>query len=148
MSDIARPHKQKRICRYINYNLYFYSSTATILWSSNKVRESPHIYFFCGEDPYWEVVQRPENTRGADCLLERPAGPTSLERPMGVCLCLSDHWISTFSPNFQTLYCLFKSQRKYEHPLHLTYFFLFVAGYRNLHTFVFFFVICWSYLRT
>ena len=26
--------------------------------------------------------------------------------------------------------------------------FLFMAGYRNLHTFVFFSVICWSYLRT
>ena len=37
---------------------------ATIVCSRNTVRESSHVFFFFGEDPYWEVVQRPENTHG------------------------------------------------------------------------------------
>ena len=45
-------------------------------------------------------------------------------------------------------YIVFSSpMRKYGHPLTLTYF-LFMAGYRNLHTSVIFLVICWSYLQT
>ena len=44
-----------------------YSSTATFVWSRNTVRKSPHISFFCGGDPFYKVVRRPENTyEGAD----------------------------------------------------------------------------------
>ena len=35
---------------------------ATIVCRRNTVRESSHISFFCGRDPFCEVVQRPENT--------------------------------------------------------------------------------------
>ena len=45
-------------------------------------------------------------------------------------------------------YIVFSSpMQKYEHPLRFT-FFLFMASYWDLHTLVFFPVICWSYLRT
>ena len=60
------------------YNLYFYSSTATIVCSRNTVSESSHISFFCGGGPFCEVVQQPENTHG------ELTGP--LEWP--ACLCL------------------------------------------------------------
>ena len=63
-------------------------------------------------------------------------------------ICLSDQWVFAFSPKLQTLYCLSTPLWKYEHTFLPTYF-LFIAGYRNLHTSVFFFlVIYWSYLRT
>ena len=43
--------------------------------SRNTVRESSHISFFCGEDPFCEVVGRPENIHGElTGLLEWPAG--------------------------------------------------------------------------
>ena len=44
------------------YNLYFHSSTATIVCSRNTVRENSHISFFCSGYPFCEVVRRPENT--------------------------------------------------------------------------------------
>ena len=76
----------------------------------NTVRESSHISFFYGGDPFCEVVWRPENT------LEVLTG--LLEWPTGLSLCLrdqrasplrlSDHWISGFCPKLQTLYCIFK----------------------------------------
>ena len=47
------------------YDLYFYSSTVTFVWSRNTVRESSYISFFCGGDPLCELEQRPENTHGA-----------------------------------------------------------------------------------
>ena len=62
-------------------------------------------------------------------------------------VCLSDQRVSAFSPKLQTLYSLSSPKRKYEYPLCLAYF-LFMACNRNLHTFVFFPVICWSSLRT
>ena len=56
--------------------------------SRNKVRESSHISFFCGEDPFCEVMQRPQNTHGElTGGLEWPAGLSpSLERPVDLCL--------------------------------------------------------------
>ena len=43
----------------------------------------------------------------------------------------------SFSLKFQTLYCLSTPTRKYEHASSPTYF-MFMAGYQNLHTSVFF----------
>ena len=117
-------------------------------------------------------------TNGSLPSLERPADHSpSLERPADLCLRLkvqrtsplrlSNQPITPFTwetsgplpfawatsgslPSVQNyrLYIVFSSpKRKYEHRLRLTYF-LFMAGYRNLHTSVFFPVICWSYLRT
>ena len=64
MSYIVPLDKRRSPRRYIKYNLYFHSSTVTFVWSRNKVRESSHISFFCGEVPFCEVVRRPENTYG------------------------------------------------------------------------------------
>ena len=36
----------------------------TFVWWRNSVREISHISFFCGGDPFCEVVRRPENTHG------------------------------------------------------------------------------------
>ena len=88
---------EKRVDIY-KYYLCFYSSTATFMWSGNKVRESSHISFFCVRDPFFEVVRRPENTHGrADRSawvtsgslpsLERPADLSpSIARPADLCL--------------------------------------------------------------
>ena len=96
------------------------------VWSRNTVRESSHISFFCGGDPFREVVRRPENTHGrADrfaWVTSRP--PPSLEWSSGLC----------FQSKIQTLYCLSSPRNT---PLRLCIF-LFMAGYRNLHTSVFF----------
>ena len=54
----------ERLLGIYKYNLYFYSSTATFVWSKNTVRESSHTSFFCGGDPFCEVERRPENTHG------------------------------------------------------------------------------------
>ena len=91
-------------------------------------------------DPFCKVVRRPENTYGgADRFAWRTSGsPPSFEWPANL----------SFSPKLQTSYCLSSPTRKYEHASSPTYF-LFMAGYWNLHTSgVFFPVICWSYLRT
>ena len=117
----------------------FYTSTATIMWRRNIVRESFCIYIFFGGDPFYEVVLTVgEHTRGAD----RFSWVTS--------------WSFTFAwvasrclPSVQNhrSYIVFSGlMRKYEHPLHLTH--LFMASYRNLHTSGFFPISCWSYLRT
>ena len=99
------------------------------MWSRNTV--SSHIPFFCGGDPLCVFARRPENAHGElTGLLEWLAG-------------------LPLSPKLQTLYCFPIPTRKYEHASSPTYF-LFMAGYRNLHTsvFVFCLVNCWSYLRT
>ena len=62
-------------------------------------------------------------------------------------VCLDDQRVSPFSPKLQTLYYLSTPTRKYEHASLPTYF-LFMAGYGNLHTSGFIPVICWSSLRT
>ena len=107
------------------------------VWSRNTVRDSSHISFFCGRDPFCEVVWQLENTHGgADRFAWLTSGPPpSLEWPVGL----------SFSPKLQTLYCLSSPMNT---PL-CPRIFLFMAGYQNLHTSSFFFsVICWSYLRT
>ena len=82
---------------------------ATIVCSRNTVRESSYISFFCGGDPFCEVVQRLENTQGElTGLLEWLAGlSTSLEwradlspspeRPADLSLHLRDQQISPFA---------------------------------------------------
>ena len=96
--------KQRRTRRYIKYNSYFYSSTATIVCSRDTLKESSHIFFFCGGDSFCEVVRGPENTHE-----EWPAGLSLHLRDQRTSfLRLSDQWISAFSPELQTLYCLFK----------------------------------------
>ena len=92
------------------YNSYFYSSTATFVWSRNSVRESSHISFFCGEDPFYEIVRRPENTYGE---ADRSAWETS-----------------GFLP-------LVQNNKSYIIFQVLRIFFLFMVGYRNLRSSVF-----------
>ena len=105
-----------------------------IVCHRNTVRESSHISFFCGRDPFCEVVQQPENIhKELTDLLERPTGLCLRLRDQRTSpLCLSNHWISDISQKLQTLYSLSSLKRKYEHFLCLTYFLL--AGYWNLHT--------------
>ena len=59
-----------------------------ILCNRNTVRESLHICFFCGGDPFGEAVQRPENIHEElTGLLEWPADfSPSLERPLDLFL--------------------------------------------------------------
>ena len=128
------------------YNLYFYSSTATFVWSWNTVRESSHISFFWGRGLFCEVEQRPENThRGADMcawvtsgffplhLRDQRISPIAWETS-GSLLFVSVTSGSMPSVQNYRPYIVFSSpMRKYEHPLRLTYF-LFTAGFRNLHT--------------
>ena len=88
-------------------------------------RERVRASFFCDRDPFCEVVRRPENTHGKLTGL--------LEWPAGICLQskITDLILSFPCGNMNILFA---------------HVFLFMAGYRNLHTFLP--VICWSYLRT
>ena len=149
MSYIELLDKQQRTRRYINIKFIFLSFDSNVCESRNTVRESLHISFFCGGEPLCVLEQWPENTHEElTGLLEWSAGLSLCLRGQRTSpLRLSDYWISAFSPKLQTLYSLSSPNRKYEHPLCLMYF-LFMAGYRNLHTSVFFQVICWSYLQT
>ena len=128
------------------------------------VRESSHISFFYSGDPLCVLERRPTNTHY--CLLEWPAdlslhlgdrGPLPLlERLVNLSLrlrdqrtsllhlrdlqisllCLSDQQISPCVQNYR-LYIVFSSpMRIYEYPLRPRIF-LFMAGYRELHTSVF-----------
>ena len=96
--------------------------------SRNTIRESSHISFFCCGDPFCEEVRRLENThRRLTGLLEWPAGFSLRLRDQRISPPrLSDQKISAFRPKLQTLYCLSSP----------TYF-LFMAGYRNVHTSLF-----------
>ena len=101
----------------------------TIVCSRNIVRESSHISFFCGRDPFCEVVWCPENTHGEPTsLLEWPVGLyhqskitdliLSFQVPCGYMNILFTH----------ILFCLWLVIGTYILP-------------------VFFLEICWSYLR-
>ena len=91
------------------------------MWSKNTNRESSHIFFFFGGDPFCEAVRQPENTRGR---ADRSAWVTSGSLP---------------SVQNYRLYIVFSSpMRKYEYPLSLKHF-LFKAGYGKLHNSVLFF---------
>ena len=121
----------------------------TIVCNRNTARESSHISFFCGGDPFYKVVRRLENTHGKlTGRLEWPAGLYLRLRDQTTSLFhLSDHWISTFSPKLPAFYCLFKSHSEvWTFSLHHVFFCLWLV----IGTFIlplFFPVICWSYLR-
>ena len=121
------------------YNLYFYSSKATIVCSRNTVRESSHISFLCCGNSFCEVVRRLENTQEElTGLLEWPAGHSldwetsgsspSLERSVDICLQskITD-LILSFQVPFGSMNILFISR-----------IFLFMGGYWNLNTSSFF----------
>ena len=75
-SILSRWTNNEKLVDIQKYNLCFYSSIATIVCSRNTVREreSSHIFFFCGGDPFCDVVQRPDNTQDElTGLLEWPA---------------------------------------------------------------------------
>ena len=119
------------------------------MWSRNTVRESSHIYFFCGRDPFCEVVRRSDNTHEElTGLLELPGCLfLRLKDQLTSPIRLSDHWISAFCSKLRTLYCLFKSHAdiwKSSSPIYFS-----VYGWLwELTSFHFFPVICWFYLRT
>ena len=107
-----------------------------IVCNRNTVRESLHIPFFCGGDPFCEVVRRPKNTYGElTGLLEWPAGlPLSLDRPADLCLQsnITDPLLS-FQIPCGSMNILFASR---------------IGWLSELSYFRFFSpVICWSYLR-
>ena len=125
------------------YHLYFYSLTATFVWSRNTIKESSHLSFFCGRDRFCKVVRRLDSTHGElTGLLEWPAGLSKRISPLR----LSNQrifpfvWVTSgFLRSVQNYrpYTVFSSPvQTYEH-LRLTYF-LFMAGFRKLHTSVFF----------
>ena len=111
----------------------------------NTVSESSHISFFCGGDPFCEVVRRPENRHEElTGLLEWPTGlfPFASEnnRPLPFA------WVTSGSlpsvKNYRPYIVFSGPMRKYEHPLRLTWL-------SELTYFCFFFpVIFWSYLQT
>ena len=159
-SILYRSTNYEKLVDLKKYDLYFYSSTATIVCSRNAVRESSHISFFCGWDPFCEVVRRPENThRELSGLLEWPVGLCLRLRDHRTSpLRLSDHWISSlrlsdqqisaFNSKLQTLYCLFKSHADLWISFSSTYFS--VYGWLSELTYFRLFLpeICWSYLQT
>ena len=106
--------------------------------SSNTVRESSHISFVCGGNPFYEGMHRPVYTHEELAgLLEQPLSLSlRLRDQLDHSLSHSDQQTSAFSPKLQTLFSLSNPNRNFEHPLCLTYF-LFMAGYRNLHTSVY-----------
>ena len=115
--------------------------------SRNTVSESLHTSFFCDRDPFCKVVRRPENTHGMFAWVTRWSLPSlkglenlspSLERPADFCL----------QSKIRELIFSFQVPCGSMKILHASRIFLFMAGYRNLHTSGFFPVICWSYLQT
>ena len=102
----------------------------TFVWRRITVRDSSDIPFFCREDSFCKVVRRPENTYGK---ADRFVCVTNWPLPS----------VQNYGP-----YIVFTSTTGIYDPASSPAHFLFMAGYRNLHTSVFFPVICWSYLRT
>ena len=91
------------------------------VWSRNTVRESSHISFLCGGDPWCVLERQPENThdmfawvtRRSLPSLERPADLSPLlERPADLCL----------QSKITDLIFFSSPMRKYEQPHCLTYF--------------------------
>ena len=157
------------------------------MWSMNTVRESSHISFFCGGDPFlciramaknhtWHVCLSDQwispftwvtsgplafawATSGSLPLLERPADLSpSFERSAN--LTPSLEWPADLSFAWMTSRSLFLQSKikdlilSFQIPcgsmniLFASRIFPFMAGHRNLHTSVFFPVICWSYVWT
>ena len=149
VSHIASWTNNEKLVDIWKYNLYFYSSTAAIVCRRNTVRESSHISFFYGGNPYCEVVRLPEYTH------EELTG--LLEWPTGLSLRLGDQRVSSFAwaasrsipsvPKLQTLYCLFKSHAEvWTSSKPYVFFCLWLII--GIYILPFFPVICWSYLRT
>ena len=142
------------------------------MWSRNTVRESSHIFFFCGGDSLWVLERRSENTqdlfarvtrrsllsleRPADLspLLEKPTDltsslekpvnlPPSLERPVDLSPSLEVQNIYIYI----YIYCLFKYNAGIWTCLFANVFSVY-SWLSELIYFRFFLVICWSYLRT
>ena len=105
--------KQWKTRRYIKIQFIFFSSTPTFVWSRSTVRESSHIFLLWQAFFLWSSAMAEEYTQGSWQV------------------CLSEQQISGFSTKLQTIYGLSR-------PMY----FLFMAGYRNLHTSVFFPLIC------
>ena len=122
-----------------------------IVCSRNPIRESSHISFFCGGDPFCEVVWWSENTcKELTGLLEWPAGlspltwATSRPLPFAWAISRSLPLVQNYRP-----YILFKSHADIWISSSPTYFFcLWLVIRAYILPFLFFFVICWSYLRT
>ena len=132
------------------YNLYFYSSTVTIVCSRNRFRERSHISFFCGWDPFpWSSATAIEHTQGVDISISVTSGSLlSLERSVDLPLCLIYQLITAFSPKLQTLHCLLKYHAE-EWTSSLLHVFSVFGWFSELTYFRFcFLVICWSYLWT
>ena len=96
--------------------------------SRNTLRESSHISFFCGGVPFCEVVQLSENIHDTFAwVTRRSLFAWENSRP------LLFAWATSGSlprPKLQTLYYLSSPLNT---PLRRRIF-LFMAGYRNLHT--------------
>ena len=124
--------KQRRTRRCIKkYNLYFYCSTVTFVWSRNTVRKSSRIYFFCGG--------RRTHTGELTGLLEWLAdAPLRLRDKWIPPLRLRDQGSPPSVQNYRHYIDFSSPMLKYDHPLRLKHF-LFMASYRNIHTSVFFF---------
>ena len=103
------------------------------MWCRNTVRASLHTSFFWGGDPFCEVVQRSENTH------EELTG--LLEWPAGFSLHLRDQQTSPLRIANSGSLSSVQNYRPYivfQVPWTLPRIFLFMAGYRNLHTSGFF----------
>ena len=121
-----------------------------IVCSRNTVRASSHISFFRGGDRFCEVVLRPENTPGKlTGLPEWPAGlslrlrnqripPTSLEQPEDL----------LFQSKISDLILPLYSHAEIWISSSPTYFSVYVWLSQFTYSWVFFPVICWSYLWT
>ena len=128
VSHIVPLHKQRRPRRYIKYNLYFYSSTASFVRRRNTVKESSHISF--------SVV-------GILCVLERQ--PENTHKGADGFPCVTSGSLS--QPKITYLILSFNSHE--EIWTHVFAYVFFVNGWLSeLIYFRFFPVICWSFLRT
>ena len=120
------------------------------VWSRNTVRESLHISFFCGGDPFCEVVQQPENThREADSLLEWPVDLSYLAWATSRSPLLT--WVSSgFLLSVQNYrpYIVFQVPCKNMNILFTSRIFCLSLVIGTLHTSCFFPEICWFYLQT
>ena len=107
--------------------------------SRNTVRESWHISFFCGGDPFlWSRATAGEHTRGSrQVYLSDQRTPPSLEWP--ACLCLLS--------KITDLIYLFKFHAEIRISFSPTYFSVY-GWLSELTYFGFFLIICWSCLRT
>ena len=102
--------------------------------------ESSHISFFCSEDPFSEVVQRPENTHEElTSLLEWPASLSLRLRDQQTSPFRIVSSGSLFQSKITDLIMSLKSKAEIWTSSSPHIFILFMAGYRNLYNSFFFF---------